>query len=282
VEFVLTDDVHDFCRQTRELLTSRIECNIHATVLRGISEGRFPNKKPVFAYGLDADDQVRFAALRTPPWPMLATELEPPLAPQFIELWLAADPEVPGINALPGTARAIAAAWAARSGGRASVRLREAMHVLERVREPRRPASGGLRPAEQSERKLLAGWMRAFAQEAGIRGGEEAEQLVDAQLAHGRLFVWDDAGPVSMAGTAPRVSRVTRIGPVYTPPEHRGRGYATNMVAALSHRALADGAARCALYTDLANPTSNKIYAEVGYRRIADWEEHAFELDASP
>jgi predicted GNAT family acetyltransferase len=31
------------------------------------------------------------------------------------------------------------------------------------------------------------------------------------------------------------------------------------------------------LFTDLANRTSNKIYAEVGYRRFADWEEHAFE-----
>ena len=35
---------------------------------------------------------------------------------------------------------------------------------------------------------------------------------------------------------------------------------------------------RCMLFTDLSNPTSNKIYAEVGYRRIADWEEYAFEL----
>jgi hypothetical protein len=31
------------------------------------------------------------------------------------------------------------------------------------------------------------------------------------------------------------------------------------------------------LFTDLANPTSNKIYAEVGYRRFGDWEEeHSF------
>jgi hypothetical protein len=30
------------------------------------------------------------------------------------------------------------------------------------------------------------------------------------------------------------------------------------------------------LFTDLANPTSNKIYAEVGYRRIADWGQREF------
>jgi hypothetical protein len=47
--------------------------------------------------------------------------------------------------------------------------------------------------------------------------------------------------------------------------------------AATSRRALARGARTCILYTDLLNPTSNKIYAEVGYRRVADWEELAFE-----
>jgi predicted GNAT family acetyltransferase len=48
-------------------------------------------------------------------------------------------------------------------------------------------------------------------------------------------------------------------------------------VAAVSRRALAGGADRCMLFTDLANPTSNKIYAEVGYRRRGDWEEIALE-----
>jgi predicted GNAT family acetyltransferase len=28
--------------------------------------------------------------------------------------------------------------------------------------------------------------------------------------------------------------------------------------------------------TDLTNPTSNKIHAEVGYRRFGDWEEYVF------
>jgi predicted GNAT family acetyltransferase len=50
-------------------------------------------------------------------------------------------------------------------------------------------------------------------------------------------------------------------------------------VAASSRRALAAGAARCMLFTDLANPTSNKIYAEVGYNRVADWEEIALERE---
>lgn len=89
-------------------------------------------------------------------------------------------------------------------------------------------------------------------------------------LARERLFVWDDHGPASMVSLSPIVAGVTRLGPVYTPPELRRRGYASSAVAAASRRALAEGGRRCALFTDLSNPTSNKIYDDVGYRRIAD------------
>ncbi len=92
------------------------------------------------------------------------------------------------------------------------------------------------------------------------------------------MLVWDHLGPVSMLGITQPVARVVRIGPVYTPLQYRRNGYAGSAVAAVSRRALAGGASRCMLFTDLANPTSNKIYAEVGYRRIADWEEYAFDL----
>ena len=88
-------------------------------------------------------------------------------------------------------------------------------------------------------------------------------------------MVWEDGQPVSMIGVAPEVAGVVRIGPVYTPTHFRRRGYAGSAVAAASRRALVSGAARCMLYTDLDNPTSNKIYAEVGYRRLGDWEEIA-------
>ena len=79
-----------------------------------------------------------------------------------------------------------------------------------------------------------------------------------------------------MVATSPTVAAVTRLGPVFTPVEYRRRGYASTAVAAVSRRVLAAGADRCALFTDLGNPTSNKIYADVGYRRLSDWEEHLF------
>ena len=94
----------------------------------------------------------------------------------------------------------------------------------------------------------------------------------------GRGFrLWDDGGPVSLAGFGGGTPNGIRIGPVYTPPELRGRGYASALVAALSAELLAAGRRFCFLYTDLANPTSNRIYERIGYRRVCESAEIAFE-----
>ena len=91
--------------------------------------------------------------------------------------------------------------------------------------------------------------------------------MIDAGLGRAGFLVWQDGQPVSMLAVNREVAGVVRVGAVYTPPPYRRRGYAGSAVAAASRRALAHGANRCMLYTDLDNPTSNKIYAEVGYRR---------------
>jgi predicted GNAT family acetyltransferase len=75
---------------------------------------------------------------------------------------------------------------------------------------------------------------------------------------------------VSVAGYGGDTPNGIRIGPVFTPPELRGRGYATSLVAQLSSRLLAEGRRFCFLYTDLANPTANAIYERIGYVRVCE------------
>jgi predicted GNAT family acetyltransferase len=104
----------------------------------------------------------------------------------------------------------------------------------------------------------------------------DAERSVERSLADRALYVWEDGEPVSMVRVHTEVAGVVRLGPVYTPPARRQRGYATCAVAAASEAALARGAHACMLFTDLANPTSNRIYAAVGYERFADWREYRF------
>ena len=277
LRFQLTWNAEEFGSRAEAFLAARIERNVIATVLINLRGGHpVAAGRPLFACGVDAGGELRAAALRRPPWPMLVTEMDASEAGALLNVWLDADPSPLGVNGLAASARAVAAQWAERTGGRTWLKMGQAMHALERVYDPPRPAIGELRPADPAERELLAGWMRAFIEEVGIPGADRAAEIVDAHLVRGRLFVWFDKRPASFVATSPTVAGVTRIGPVYTPPELRRCGYATSAVAAVSRQALAAGTQRCALFTDLVNPTSNKIYADVGYRKIADWEEHEF------
>ena len=279
MRLVLTRDAHEFAARTERLLSARLECNVLATVLMSVLDGAHREPRPTFVYGQrdDGGEETVFAAMRTPPFPLLASPVDESGADDLMELWLRADPELASVSGATHTARAIAGAWANRTGGTTHCRMSEAMHVLEEVRDPPRPAPGTLRLPRIEERDLLVAWMEEFVGEANLIGAAHARAMVDARLRHDGLMVWDDGLPVSMIGLAPGVAGVVRIGPVYTPPPQRRRGYAGSAVAAGSRRALAGGAERCMLFTDLTNPTSNKIYAEVGYRRVGDWEEIALE-----
>jgi predicted GNAT family acetyltransferase len=63
---------------------------------------------------------------------------------------------------------------------------------------------------------------------------------------------------------------MVRVGPVYTPPEHRGLGYAGAVTATVSRAALDAGACEVVLFTDLANPVSNALYRRIGYQPVSD------------
>jgi predicted GNAT family acetyltransferase len=208
---------------------------------------------------------------------MLTSTAEGLEAGRLMELWLAEDPEVPGVIGELAVAGSLAAGWELASGGCASISSRNALHVLESLRDPQRPAAGYLRSPREADRALLVEWERGFLEDAGIDVEIPPERLVAARLLADAQFIWDDDGPVSTLAVSPEVSRTVRIGPVYTPPEQRGRGYASSAVAAICRRAFDGGSERCALFTDLGNPTSNRIYAALGFTRVADWAEIAFE-----
>ena len=107
---------------------------------------------------------------------------------------------------------------------------------------------------------------------------EEAASWARTRIGNGDVYLWvlPDGAIVSLVGTTRPVSRVISIGPVYTPPELRGQGYASRSVAALSQRLLDSGWERCCLFTDLSNPTSNSIYQQVGYQPVRDFNEYDF------
>jgi predicted GNAT family acetyltransferase len=93
---------------------------------------------------------------------------------------------------------------------------------------------------------------------------------------HRTMWLWADGEPTSMCGVSGPTPTGIRIGPVCTPPGHRGRGYASNLVAAACRRELDGGRRACFLFTDLANETSNHIYEEIGFEPVRDIDQYRF------
>jgi RimJ/RimL family protein N-acetyltransferase len=279
MRWVLEHDLDAFAARVGPLLEAHIANNVVATVLSATIEGQFRAAPPLLAMALDGGGVVAAVAMRVAPWPILCTGFGPADADSLMDVWLAHDPDLPGVNAPLNTARGVADAWARRTGGSTRCRTAMAMHSLQTVADPPQPGPGRLVLATSADRDVAVRWWNEFVIESHvIDGGPDTRAaLVDARIAQDQLWLWEDAGgPVSMVGLNPAVAGVVRIGPVYTPVDARRRGYASSAVAAVSRQALDAGARTCMLFTDLANPTSNKIYADVGYRRFGEWEETEF------
>ena len=268
----LTRSAREFADRAGALLRARIEHNVLATVLEHAR--RFSDAENLFATVATVaagDGEIVAAALRVGGRRMLASEMDQRCAIALVGAWLEADPGLPGVGAPATVARSIADEFQRLTGRGHTLELDMALHALETVEGPARPAAGALRPAADGDRELLIDWMGDFMVEAGLE--DDPAQMVDRRP----MYVWEDGEPASVVARSDEVAEVVRIGPVYTPPQYRGRGYASSAVAAISRAALAAGARQCILYTDLANPTSNRIYAALGYRRVGDWEERVFE-----
>jgi len=238
------------------------------------------DEPPLLAVVLDqaAGDRVVAAALRTPPYNLVVSMVDDLDAIDALAEALAGDP-LPGVSAPRGVADRFAEGWTARTGQRARLSMAERIFRLTAVREPR-PASGRMRAAERADRALLIAWIEAFTLEA-LNKSEDAAPGVDRWLEHRgrRLWLWEDGDVrVSLCGAGGETAHGIRIGPVYTPPEHRGHGYASNLVARVSQLLLAEGRQFVTLFTDLANPTSNRIYQDIGYEPVADFEVIDFEV----
>jgi GNAT superfamily N-acetyltransferase len=181
----------------------------------------------------------------------------------------------PGLMANVPFAEAAGRRWAERTGRTWETSIREGVWRLTRVREIARPA-GAARPASAGDRELLVEWNRDFLIEALPEPEEDlphVEERVDRALTQddAGTWLWETEGaPVALSSYWGPTPTGIRVGPVYTPPAHRRRGYATALVADLSAHLLAAGHGACYLSTDLANPTSNSIYARIGYERICD------------
>ncbi len=268
-----TDDLTEYLATAGGFLRSRpVENTVPLTVLevlRARGAGAFGDAAPLFGWWRRAGD-VSGAFLLTPPYPVALSPTPPESVEPLAAVLASAGLRLAGLTAEPATAEAFAAAWRRRTGTTPETSMRQRLFRLVELVPPAPAPCGRARAAQSADRGLLVAWVAAFTEEAGARAANH-EDMVDDRLSYGGLTLWEDEGqPVSLAGLTRQVAGMIRVGPVYTPPQHRRHGYGAGVTAAVSRRALQAGAGEVVLFTDLANPTSNALYQRLGYRTVQD------------
>jgi GNAT superfamily N-acetyltransferase len=221
------------------------------------------------------DPDVTGVAMRTPGRGVYLGALREDLAEPIADAYAEVLPELNGVAGDRPAALRFGRRWCELRGGEAIETRGTRLHKLIEF-TPLAADAGDARLMRADDVDVVAAWGDGFAAEVTDEIATDHHEWAERRLAEGTLWIWEvDGVPVSMVGYHPALFGVCRVGPVYTPPEHRRHGYAGALTSHVTAKILADGNQAC-LYTDLANPTSNKIYHQAGYRPVADFVDLEF------
>lgn len=238
----------------------------------------------------DDTGAVISAAMRTAPfkpWPTFSLPMTDDAAALLAAALHRRGEFLGGANgAVPGS-RTLAEETARLRGGAMVVDKHTRLWEATDVDVPPAPP-GRMRRATRDDAELVFAWYTAFHAEADEQAGREPDpssgehntlESVLVRIGEGIEWLWETPSgqPVHLTGAGLPSYGVGRIGPVFTPKEHRGGGIASHVVGELTRRGLEAGHRMC-LFTDQANPTSNKIYEALGYRPVTDMADHRIEV----
>lgn len=271
-------DPRVFFDRTREYLVAKEF--IHSLPLRisqiFLDNARVYQELPYLAT-VEKDNNIVAVAIKTPKRNLILSEVKDLAALEKIAADIYKNNlEIPGVTGLKKETETFAEIWHNLTAQAYKISMHLRIHKLEKVQIINK-AKGNLISANQSDRDLLLNWTKAFAREVAGSIPANINKDVDRYLKEKNVYFWQDNNkPVAFINAARITPNSVNIGPVYTPPEYRRKGYATSMVSQLSQILLDRGFKYCLLFTDLANPTSNHIYHKIGYQPICDWNEYSF------
>lgn len=268
------DNIQEFWHDAQAyLLHYEAEHNLLLGILHTLLHhpDRYP--QPPYLAIAKTNDDILAVAIHTPPHKLLLSKAQNLEALTLITQDLQQE-SLPGVTGLVPEVEFFVQMWQTLTHQVAQQTVAMRIHQLTLV-QPLSTAHGFLRLATEGDRALLMKWVAAFNAEIAEVIQGSVEKVVESGLKHQHIYLWEDGMAVSLA-SGKCSHGFARIGLVYTPADYRKKGYATACVSALSQKFLDQGSHCCYLLTDLANPTSNHIYREIGYQPISDWHEYSF------
>lgn len=262
------ENVAEFLAATEDwLLAKEAENNIVLSIAQVLATDDHPFHDPIYLASIEARGQLVGCAVAAPPDGLELTDLPVGVAPLLAAAVARLRPDLPWVGGTRRPVLEFERAWVRACGGRSHINHDWLLYRLDEVVEPR-PSSGRLRLAEAGDWPELRTWGPKYAHATDTP--VDVTAFLQRRLRRGELYVWDDNGPKSIVALSGHTRNVVRISAVYTPEEFRGRGYASNAVAAVSGGALANGAKSCVLLTDPEPAPPARIYRSIGYRPIFD------------
>jgi predicted GNAT family acetyltransferase len=255
--------------------------HVMGTVATSVAKGQRTYEKMSWWVVEDSDAAVCGMMMRTAPHKLVLSPMPREAIDPAVAAVVESDREIPGLSGSKELVESFLVQFIKLSNRAVQPRIehRLLVYVLDSLNPPS-PSTGSLRPGQLSEFELLLTWWTGFAHHTNVeRHG--LEEGLRASLVSGRIHRWmiNDRPVCAVANSSVvNVSSgpVARIGPVYTPPEERRKGYAGQLTAAVSSHLIQRGIGLM-LFTDATNATSNGVYARLGYERVDEMVECVLE-----
>ncbi len=240
--------------------------------------GAKENTDPIHLFSVSHQGEIICSLVQTPPKNFLIAAKETMSTAIFnhlIPVLIKNDIQAQGVISQQALAIEFAEIWEQQTGQTWKVNFQQLIYQLDAL-NPVKPTDGHFRKAKMDDLPILEEWCFNFMKEAmGHADKTAAKTLTKSKIEMGTLYVWENEALVSMAGVARPTQNGITVNYVYTPSEYRGKGYASNCVAAMS-KLMLEQYKFCCLFTDMSNPTSNRIYQDMGYYPIAEFREIRF------
>ena len=237
--------------------------------------GEASDDQPATGLTVHRDGELIACGLVPPKWNLMLSECGPEAGRLVARQLAQRQVALRGILASEQDGDTFVKAWQDLTDTPTTFSMRMGVYELTRVVPPERRASGEMRLATHEHIELVTEWVDAFGKWVSSPY-DDPRRVAEENLKDGRLYLWHDPDPVSMAAFKGRTPSGMRILLVYTPDSLRGHGYASSCVADLSTELLSRGMSKLFLNTQMNNPTSNSIYQQIGYRMVSLAVEHRF------
>ena len=255
----------EFLSATEDLRSAEIvRTNLISSIANSVANG-FRVYEAYYWWAVREGDKTLGVAIRTAPYGYVFSPMPEAAIKMLIKEMQLVDPEVKeysGPKLVINEIERILKKKPVESEGELIYEL----HTLNAV-----APQGNVRLGTEADFGLIFDWMKTFIEETGI-STYNLEVIVKDSIKRGSYYLLEVEGRlVSLGGFSASVEalgqKVGRVGPIYTPIEFRKRGYASVITSYLTLMRIADGAIPT-LYTQADNPTSNKIYQNLGYELV--------------